>query len=222
MISDLKMSESEISKDQVIEHLRRALADLQRKADVLSNALVTIDRAVDKAAMRYLSSTVPHGNLRFSEFLELLVCEIKRALNKKWGSRAEIRGWVKTAIKEDIEERIEKRIDSLMSSIKKKLSEYVTIPVLIRPAKPRMGQEIPPFAAMSVRGKIKHGRGQTPEDAYASLRERLILELSVAGYRILQSQDGNLVPIFQKSEPYLTEEIEGFKIIARIQKEGAP
>ena len=181
----------------------------------MSNALATVDRDVDKAAAKYLRSTVPHGQLRFSEFLELLVREVKRSVNQEWGRESRFRLWFKKSLSKEIEERIEKRIDALMPAIQNQLSEYITIPVILRPAKPKMGLSLPPFMAVAIRTKTRHGRGLTLDSAYAELKERLVLTLVKAGPEVLRHFDQNEWVRFEKATPYLEDRVEGFKINVR-------
>lgn len=205
------MPESEISKDQTIEHLRR-------QVNSLCVALQTIDNDVDRAAARYLNPTVPIGQLRFSQFLDLLVREIERSVSKKWRSKEKVRVWVKEALSNEMKDRFEAAVKALMPSIQKNVSEYVTIPVLLRAAKPKMGVVIPPFMAVAIRTKTKHGRGDTLDHAYADLRERLALALIKAGPNALGHFDQNEWVRFEKATPYRADDLEGFKLEVRIEE----
>lgn len=206
---------TDIDKDQQLEHLRR-------KVIQLSEALRTIDLAVDRAAAKYLRPVVEYGHLAFSEFLELLVAEIKHKVRDEMRDDRKI----KNVLTKEIERRMEERILELLPGIKGKLSDYITIPVLVIEEKKivipnHLGQSFKTVCrALAVRGNIKYCDGATPEEAYAQLRERFAVEVfQIRKEDMLQRlgvKDMELFRRFKSAEPFKTDEIEGYKIEARI------
>lgn len=206
---------TDIDKDQQIEQLKR-------KVLKLSEALRTIDLAVDRAAAKYLRPVVEYGHLEFSEFLDLLVAEIKHQVRDELKDERKI----KNILTKEIERRMEERILELLPGIKGKLSDYLVLPVLIIEEKKiiipnRLGQSFKTVCrALAVRGNIKYCDGATPEEAYAQLLERFAVEVFQLNkedmLQRLGVKDMELFRRFKDAEPFKTDEIEGYKIEARI------
>lgn len=217
------MPDSEISKDQTIEHLRKTVNSLR-------GALTTIDRDVDRAAAKYLDPTVPHGHLRFSQFLDLLVLETKRHFNRVSRSRASGKeeSNLSVEVRKLMEEKIEERIAALLPEITIKIEEVIRIPVLIgkkkHPAILFRSPEAPPtFHAFPLRGYLKAGKGDSPENAYEELRENILFYLAQTTSRevflkFLSAKHTELSSRFNAAKPFRLDEIGGFKVDVRIEE----
>lgn len=199
---------SDTDKDRQLEQLRQKIGKLH---DIIQS----IDSDVDRAAARYLQPLVPRGHLKFCDFLELLVKEVRRTEREQPRSDKAARG----AITKELGRRIDEKVDSLLPVLKGKISDYIRIPVLVR--QQQKGPQILPlrFVACVLKGHVHNGRGDSPEAAYQDARDRLVSELFDLGPKAFaQAGDPHLAREYAKAEPFLSEVIEGFTVEARIIK----
>lgn len=214
---------------EIIEHLRRENASLQRACDVLNNALKTVDFEVDKAARKYLSSTVQTGHLKFSEFMELLVREVKVTVKREIRNDSKVATALKKDARDLLETKMDAKIEALIPVLKGRLTDYITIRVVVlKKATPNI-----PFArydpddffyAMPIRGSIKQGVGISPEKAYADLREKLVLNIFELGpkdfiHSLLMTKPPSTLTKFEEGRSLLMDDLEGFKVDVRFYEE---
>lgn len=203
-----------LRQDQAGEHLRQQNASLRF-------AFETIDRDIARAAARYLSNVTDRRYLKFKDFLDLLVLEIRRqAIDELKAAN------LKKVASEEFQRKLEERIEGLMPTIEGRLSDYITLQVLVthgaKKFNPKSGRvELIMPMARPVRGSFQAGHGQNPEAAYNAMRERLVLDLfEVGSDSILAAQlkrkDDPLSSLFAEAKPYRVEEIGGFTVEARI------
>jgi hypothetical protein len=206
---------NDIDNDQQAEHLRQKIARLEY-------ALLTIDKDVDRAAAKYLRPVVEYGHLKFCKFVDLLAAEMKRRAKEELKDERKIQN----VLTREIERRMEERITALLPAIKGKLSDYLTMQVLILNE-----HKIPVHEghvtryktacrAFVIRGNIKHYDGGSPEEAYAHLREQITIELFQTTpetmFHRLAVKDMELSKRFSEAEPFKTDDIGGYKIEVRI------
>ena len=219
------------SKDRQIEALNA-------KLDHLGGALRIIDGDVARASKRFLHAEVPHGQLKFNEFLNLLELEIRTAYRKRYGRRIEeAERDEKVAISEElsrrIDDRVEKALETILPRIRGRLQDYIWIPVLVEKHQkiltPRgqakfaqdTRESVTIYHANSLRGNIKHGEGMTPEEAWTQLRERIVLNLFGKGpAEVVSSVHMNnkgLMTAFEEAQSFKRDMIEGFRVDVRIK-----
>jgi len=209
-----------LEKDERIEHL-------QRQVNLLGNILRVIDQDVANAAKKYLKSTGPHNYLRMAEFIDLLALEMKREARDLPWNVDRLEKMRKEILTNEINDRIEQKILGLMPVLRSKVSEYITIQILIRGKDESYGpllrgQSPKVYRASPLRGSVRGGLGHTPEEAYTSLRESMIIDLSLANTRekvaqFLSVTHNDLKAAYSVATPYRTDEIEGFKVEVRIK-----
>jgi len=204
-----------------VEEFAEELEELRDENSRLRDILSKIDNDIDRAAGRYLNSTVAHGHLEFRDFLNLLALEIKRSA---W---QDLRGETKRMIAEEIRRQIDERAESLVPILQIEVAKSITIPILIRftgrPAVPFREAAGPArYHAVPLRGSVKVGRGDTPEEAYLKLRDWLTLALlKASGSRkaivgFLMQESGGLSLEYAQADPFRSDEIHGFKVDVRL------
>lgn len=208
---------TDIDKDKQIEQLKR-------KVSSLIHALSTIDKDVHRVAEEYLNYRADVGQLRFADFLKLLICEIEARAEEK--ARLMYKGNLKAFLTNEVERRLEEKILALVPTIAGKLSDYITLQVLIIKEKNIVVPDHIGYnhkvvcRALSIHGNVKSADGATPEEAYAYLRERFAVELfrldKKEMIKRLGIRDTELLKRFNKAEPFMTDDIEGYKIDVRI------
>jgi len=200
----------EVKKESTSETISR----LKRHIGKLHHALNTIDSDIDRAARKYINSTAPHGSLKFHDFLDLLVLEIKRKVIEENGCSLQLKG----SIGKYVRQMVEIKMAELLPTLKGKISDYIKIPILIIPSNKRyQGNGAIKFQAMCLVGSIRHGGGDTPENAYKDLRDRIVIELLSKGPRDFLTRDMNQMPAYHKSPPFLTETLEGWTLEVRLR-----
>lgn len=210
----------EEAKDRLIETLKSQL-------DSLGSTLRYIDADVDRAVAKYLNPTVPYGKLKFKDFIDLLVLEVKRSTRREMRQNTKFREELTDNVRKGFHKRLDMVVDSLLPEIKGKLSDYIKIKILLtcrkkNPIPFARNQEPPVWDAKPVRSTIKHGKGWTPEAAYDQFRERMILELFSLGTsdfaHALVHFDVGLDAKFKVAKPFRTEVIEGYEVEVRIEE----
>jgi hypothetical protein len=194
---------------------------MRQKISRLQRALEIVDRDVDRAAALYLSPVVERGYLKFCDFLKLLVTEIRRKTREEIVDKRQIR----MLLHVELQRRIDQRIEELLPVLKGNLARHLTLQALIMPSTKKIGLvgqvEVVGARTAVLRGTIGYGKGVTPEAAYNDLRERLVLALFADGpEQLLVKQLGvknyDLARQFESARPYRMDEIEGFRLEARI------
>lgn len=204
--------------------MEELIEELRDENSRLRDLFHKIDQDIDRAAGRYLNSTVAHGHLQFRDFLDLLVLEIKRS------ARQDLRGEMKQTkrmLADEVRRQIEEGAESLVPLLQVEVAKSIMIPVLIRfegrPAVPFREAAGPvQYHAVPLRGAAKNGRGGTPENAYLKLRDSLTLALlkasesrkAMVGF-LLQENVG-LSLEYAQAEPFRSDEIHGFKVEVRL------
>lgn len=211
-----------LEQEQRIEHL-------QKTCNILSNALKTVDDNIERAAAKYLRSPIPKGRLKFADFMELLVLETRREVRSEIRRDKNMIDSLPEQVRRRLEEMLEKKVSEMLPKITGKISDYVTIPILIQPkSQPPLPFERyhPPAAyyAMPLRGDIKQVIAETPLAAYQGLRERLILELFSVGpsemvRHLLQYKTLGTDTKYARATPFMTETVEGFTIVSKLLEE---
>lgn len=204
----------------------RRIAELEQKVAHLTAALRNIDFDVARAAKRYLRCS-PSGVIDFVEFLDLLVLEVREVMRE----RRENQDATKEALREIVRERLGQEMAKCLPALKGRLSDYLTLEVVILPKTHQMQGHLlvktePFFKALSVRGdKITPSIGRTPEEAWTEMRKRLACHIFGAGPEMVPSlmapRDWELAQRFQAGRPFLMDEIEGFKIEVRLVERAA-
>ena len=205
-----------IELDQQAENLRQ-------RNNRLMHALQTVDMDIDRAAAKYLNSTVPHGKLQFRDFLELLALEIRRSERALFKDSTRAEKVISKEIQRLMEKKLDEQVSKLLPTIQGKLADYLTIEVLILPKRLKFdptGKEITtPFQAFPLRWFGKRGKGDTAELAYADLREQFVIDLFARGQQdvavALVAKDRELAKRYAGAEPFRSEVLEGFRIEAR-------
>lgn len=228
-----RLREELAAKDKQIE-------SLNQKLDRLGTTLRYIDQDVMGAAKKWLHAEIPHGRLTFSDFLELLVLEVRQTIKKRYATKiSEEEQQTKKIISEELSRRIDERVEKYMEEnlprIRGRLQDYIWVPVLIEPydkivypsgqgkfAQDHGEKVIPNFHAIPLRGSIKHGEGETPEAAWLNLRERFVLALFRKGPEELatmmaMNHNGKL-KAFEEAPVFKRDLIEGFRIDVRIKR----
>lgn len=200
-------------KDRLIEELERKVAHLTR-------ALKHIDADVAGAARRYLRCN-PGGFLQFSEFLDLLVAEVKELVRDRNTNQAATR----ERLRELVRDRLEKETASLLPALKGRLSDYVTIQIVILEKTHQMQGHLlvktePFFKALSVRGELGYSLGRTPEEAWVEMRKQIACRIFSANQeniaRQLSIRDFELSKRFEAGKPFMTDSLEGFNVEVRL------
>lgn len=208
-----------MSEDRTPEQLK---AENVRLRVVLGH----IDREMDRAAAKYLNSTVPRGHLRFQQFVNLLVLEVRRSIRLDLKEERESK--LKVAMRGLIEAKIDERMMSLLPLMQAGIAKFVTIQVLIKavedPAIPyRKGAGPTKYRAIPLRGTSKYGHGGTAEDAYSKVRENLAIGLLKASesrgemVKFLTHEREEFFYKYAQATPFRSDEIDGFKIESRLE-----
>jgi hypothetical protein len=213
-----------LDKDQQIEHL-------QRTCNVLSNALKTVDHEVDRAAAKYLHPTVQTGYLKFADFLELLVREVRVQIRSEIKDERKIATALTKEMQARFEEKLEAKVESLLPVLKGKLSDYITLRVVVqKKATPNIPfarfAPSPTYYAMPIRGSVKQGLGVSPHKAYLDLREKLVLNIFDLGpsefiHSMFQVKPTATLEKFEKGSLIVNDDLEGFKVEVRLFEEVA-
>lgn len=191
-------------------------AELERRVEHLSGIIRKIDIDVAQAAKKYLKN-VPAGTLEFTEFLDLLVTQVREEFKDK--------ALLKCTLRELVKDRLEEKLQEFIPKLKGRLSDYLTLPIIILPKTYEIRDHLliktaPSYRAISVRGVALRSVGPTPEDAYQEIRKRVACQIFGSGAqetaKQLSVRDWELAKKFEIAKPFLTDEIEGFKIEARL------
>lgn len=198
----------------------RQIEELERKVAHLGAALKSIDRDVASAAKKYLRCNAG-GVLDFAEFLDLLSAEVKEYVRGGNQSQAAM----KAELREIVRERLEQETAALLPTLKGRLSDYVTLQIVILEKTHQMQGHLlvktePFWKALSVHGEMGHSLGRTPEEAWAEMRKQIACKLFSAGpenmVRQLSIRDFELHKRFEAGRSFVTDELEGFKIEVRL------
>jgi len=209
------MAPEPIRQDQSLEHLRQQVAKL-------THALEIIDRDADRMAAKYLHSTVERGYLKFADFLELLVLEIRRDANTALTNTARFRH----LMAREIELRVKAELERRMPAVEGTLEQLLKIQAVVLPDRVRLDREGTKkntgMRAHLLCGNMKWGRGSTAEEAILDLKHRLTIELlsmkgdSHAMLSFFKARDRLMAEYFARATPHKVEEIAGFKVEVRI------
>jgi hypothetical protein len=199
-----------------LEELKERLQKVETENARLRYALEVVDRDIDRAALRFLKSTVPHGKLKFSSFLELLELEMRRRYMDNRATPEGFKSYVTDTVWKLMHEKIDQVVAEMMPKLKGEVSNYVKLPVVIKKVM-RMGTERKKlmYQALSVKGMVKNGLGESPEAAYADLRDRLVVLIKTNPVFALV-RDPMSMAIFNKSKAFAKEELEGWTLEARL------
>ncbi len=208
------------TEDEQIHHLQSLVNQLKK-------ALHRIDSDVRHAAKKYVRE-VPEGHLHFSDFIALLVREIRQEIKRELCYEGKMLLTVKKAVRELAAERIEELAIQNLPAFSGEIEDYVKLPVLLVRSKdgklPCENESMSVhYRAISVRGeKLKQGHGKTQEGAWEDLRERIALELlkrdsPLKLVSFLATNQPLIEERFKLAAPWKTEEIGGFKVEIRME-----
>ena len=186
-----------------------------------------IDSDVAGAARRYLRAN-PGGALPFSEFLNLLVAEIRDQVKDDFKNRP----LMKERLLEIVGERLEREVVSMIPVLRGRLQDHLTMQVVILEKSHKLQGHLlvktePFWKALAVRGEMGHSLGLSPKEAWTEMRKQIACKLFGSSpedlARQLSIRDFELAKRFEAGKPYWTDHIEGFKGEVRlIEKEPKP
>lgn len=209
------------TEDEQIHHLQSLVNQLKK-------ALNRIDSDVKHAAKRYLRSEVPEGHLHFSDFITLLVRDVRHEVKQELGYEQKMVKAAKKAVLELAAERIEELAIQSLPAFSGAIEDYVKLRVLLVRRKtdkrPHENEGTSfHYQAISTRGeKLKQGHGKTQEEAWGDLRERIALELlkrdtPLKLFTFLSINQPLIEERFKLAAPWMTEEIGGFRVEIRLE-----
>ena len=208
---------NEATSDEQIQHLQHMVNQLKR-------GLNRVDQDVDNAARRYLKSTVPSGHLHFSDFLDLLVREIRREVRLEMKADEKLIQAAKKASTGLIAEKVEEIAASKLPALLYDVSKYVMVRALIVRYKTVVPGTAPSsfyYHSLAVRGNVKHGYGLTEEEAWTSLKERISLKLAAENRKdvleFLSSEHPLIEERFRSSPLWREDSIGEFKVQIRLE-----
>ncbi len=201
---------------------------LQSLVNQLKKALNRIDSDVKHAAKRYLRSEVSDGHLHFSDFITLLVRDIRHDIKQELFYEDKLLKAARKAVRELAAERIEELAIQNLPAFSGAIEDYVKLRVLLvrRKADKRPHESegtLFHYKAILTRGeKLKQGLGRTQEEAWEDLRERIALELlkrdtPLKLFSFLAINQPLIDERFKLAAPWRTEEIGGFKVEIRME-----
>lgn len=200
-------------KDHLIEELEGKVAHLTR-------AMSHIDADVAGAAAKYLRRN-EGGFLEFSEFLDLLVAEVRDSEREERGRHRALQA----SVRELVRERLEREVDALVPALKGRLADYVTLQVVILERGHAIKDHLlvktePYFKALSVRGDgISGSIGETPEAAYQEQRKKMACHFFGAPdlmAKLMSPRNWELAKRFEIGKPFMTDDVGGFKVDVRL------
>lgn len=183
--------------------------DDKEKIRRLKFSLERIDYFIAQAAREYLSN-IPPIRLTFKNFLDLLITEIRKQERAKVEKK-----YLEGAVRKKIDLSINQHVREL---VREKLEQSLFLPILIKPVVNEVS--IDRWRAISVKGSVRHTKGATPEEAYASLKDRMLSSITGDAVSFLMMKIND--PIYSdylKARPFLEEDYSGIKIKVRIKDE---
>lgn len=207
------------TRDELIHHLETLVHQLK-------NALKRIDADVDRAARRYIRSPVPEGYLHFSDFLDLLALEIRQNVKEELSIEKKRLEATRKAVHGAVAERLEELAVSSLPMLKVDLQDFVKLRVLLVRRKEHLSISDPKmvyrYQALSIKGNMKQGLGDTQEEAWSRLREYLAIELSHQDtpkkmLAFLSIEHPLILERFEKAAPWRLDRIGEFMVEIRME-----
>lgn len=214
------------------------MSTLQEENAHLRRALASIDHEVDRAAGKWLHSTVPHGKLKFGEFLDLLALEIRRQLSEEHRIErhpSKVATKLMSKFKTMIDSRVEESVGRLVEQARGRMDECFRIKIILLPGRKVVSSraslvtgesEIESYwRAVSIygAGPERVARAKTPESACDQLQERLLLDFfrpsSIGNVMdLFRVRDNDIYDRWLKAKPFRADRLGSFHVDARIEE----
>jgi len=182
-------------KNQKIEHLEREL-----KAS--RTTVFLVERDIREAAREHLAGQMPL-RLSLRSLIDLMVALARNQAFKEASTVVAEKG-------------LELILRKTLRSLRINVQEAFPIPVLIRPLKDTFVMK---YAAVALRGGVKHAKGMTPDEAYERVKDFIASAIATKP-QLLATVQAELVPAFERAKPFKDDKIMGFRVMVRMTKEG--